>query len=132
MPVSRLVMLLLSVSASPEDKTILENGGFESAAEVRPGADGPGAGLAIGENAAGSHGVVAQFGVSGSTEGYPVRSGQAGPWRGAVLRIVAVRTGPRTSIRCAQGLESGKWYRVSAWVRGGAVACSFYKYLSPE
>jgi hypothetical protein len=60
-----------------------------------------------------------------------IRSDPGKPAHGGerFVRIVAVKNGTAHIYQMCAGLESGKWYRVSAWVRGGAVTLSFYEYF---
>ena len=94
MPASCLAMLLLSVCASPEDKTVLQNGGFESAAEVRPGANGLVQGWRLAEPplvpTAWSLNVAypGALKVLRSDPGKPAHGGER------FVRIVAIKNGP--------------------------------------
>jgi len=126
---SFLAAILLSACVSDADQAILQNGGFESVAEVGAGADGLVQGWRLGQpplvpavwslNTA----YPGALEVERTAPGKPAHGGER------FVRIAAVKSGPAHLYQMCKGLESGKWYRVSAWVRGGAVSLSFYEYL---
>ncbi len=129
MSVPCLAMFLLSAGALGADPSILANGGFESVAEVRAGADG----LVQGWRLAQPPLVPAAWSLNTAYPG-ALEVGRSEPGKPAhggerFVRITAMESGPAHLYQMCQGLESGKWYRVSAWVRGGAVTLSFYEYF---
>jgi hypothetical protein len=125
-----IAALLLGATALGEDKTILQNGSFESAAEARAGADGLVQGWQLAQRplipAAWSlnSAYPGALEVERSSPGRPAHGGER------FVRIAGIKSGPAHLYQMCTGLESGKWYRVSAWVRGGAVTISFYEYLT--
>ena len=130
MPAWCLAAWLLSACASGQDKPIVENGGFESWTEARAGADGrvygwklsppPQVPVAWTPNSA----YPGELTACRSEPGKPAAHGGQ-----RFLRIAGADSGSAHLYQMCQGLEPGKWYRVSAWVRGGAVSLSFYEYF---
>ncbi len=126
---SFLTALVLSSCVSAQDAPILKNGGFETAAEASAGADGllngwklvqpPRVPAAWTPNPA----YAGQLAVCQSEPGKP--GAHAG------RQFVRITANSKTAhlYQMCHGLEAGKWYRVSAWVRGGAVSLSFYEYM---
>lgn len=128
------VLIILGWSSSAlvlgAEKTILENGGFESIGEVRAGAEGLVQGWRLGRPPLVPTAWSLNTAYPGSLEvgrsepGSPAHGGER------FVRIAGIKSGSAHLYQMGTGLESGKWYRVSAWVRGGAVTLSFYEYLT--
>jgi len=124
-----LFTLLLSFCASEQNKPILKNGGFETAAEARVGADG----LLHGWKLAQPPRLPISWSLNTAYPGelavFRSESGKPGAHTGQ--QFVCITADNRTAhlYQMCQGLESGKWYRISAWVRGGAVSLMFYEYF---
>ena len=112
-----------------QGRSILENGGVESAGPVSAGADG----LVQGWKLAKPPQVPTAWSLNTAYPGaLKVCSSEPdSPAHGGkrFIRLAAIKSGPAHLYQMCTGLQPGKWYRVSAWVRGGAVALSFYEYF---
>jgi len=124
-----LIALLLSSCLYGQNESILKNGGFETAAEARVGADG----LVHGWKLAQPPQIPTSWSLNTAYPGALAvcRSESEGPGAHAGQQFVRITADSRTAhlYQMCQGLESGRWYRVSAWVRGGAVSLMFYEYF---
>lgn len=127
-----LFLLLLPACLSGQSQSVLKNGGFESVTTARPGADG----LVNGWKIAPSPQVPVawtpnpaypgELSVAQSGSGKPAAHGGE-----RLVRISAIQANKDAHLyQMCEGLDPAKWYRVSAWVRGGAVSLSFYEYFS--
>jgi hypothetical protein len=125
-----LCLAALALSGnSAEAAAVLENGGFEGVAETHPGPDG----LVQGWRLARPGLVPAAWQLNAAYPGKLAvyRPGPGRPPAHGGERFVRMGAGPDRPAhlyQVCQHLESGKWYRVSAWVRDGAAALSFYEY----
>ena len=125
---SSCVLMLLLAAGDCTGGPILENAGFETVRAVRPTADGLANGWRLGRppllpaawtlNSA----YPGELTVCGSTAAAQAHRGQR------FLRLTAAERDAHVYQMC-NGLEPGRWYRVSAWVRGGAVSLAFYEYF---
>ncbi|NUQ62257.1 MAG: hypothetical protein HUU20_07200 [Pirellulales bacterium] len=127
---SCLLLLLLSALAPEPSQSLLKNGGFETVAEARPGADGLVNGWKLGQPPQ----VPASWTPNPAYPGeLSVPAPEAGkPAAHGGQRFVRI-SGPTRDAHLYQmceGFDPAKWYRVSAWVRGGPVTFSFYEYFS--
>ena len=126
--VARYILLgafLLSACAFAQGPAILQNGGFEALTEVRPGADGLVAGWKMGQPPQVPKGWHLNSAYPGQ-----LAIGSDKPHSGkSFVRITASEKTTAHLYQTCVGLEAGKWYRVSAWARGGAVALEFYEYF---
>ena len=104
---------------------IINNGSFESLRDVKPGADGLVTGWKL--DAAGQ--------IPSGWQPNPAYPGQLmlgtdDPHAGSrFVRITASARGAAHIYQRCQGLQAGKWYRVSLWARGGAFAVQTYEYF---
>lgn len=124
------VTLLLSACALGESKPLVANGGFELAAEAKPGTNGLVQGWRLGQPPRIPTGWSLNTAYPGELAVCETEPGKPGAHAGQ--RFVRVAAPDHRSAHLYQmcpGLEAGKWYRVSAWVRGGSVALAFYEYL---
>lgn len=124
------VSLLISVCALGEAKPLVANGGFESVAEVKLGADGRVQGWRLGQPPRVPAGWSLNTAYPGELSVCDTEPGKPGAHAGQ--RFIRIAAPDRRSAHLYQmcpGLEAGKWYRVSAWVRGGSVTLAFYEYL---
>ncbi len=125
------VTLFVSVCVLGQDKPLVANGGFESVAEARPAADGLVQGWRLGQPPLVPTVWSLNTAYPGELAVCGVEPGKPGPHAGQrFVRIAVPEHRTAHLYQMCHGLEAGKWYRVSAWVRGGAVAISFYEYLS--
>ena len=127
---SCLLVLLLSASAPEPDQSVLKNGGFEAVSEARPGADGLVNGWKLARRPR-----CRQAGrpIRRIPESWPSIESPAGtPGAHSGQRFVRISASQRNAhlYQMCEGLDPAKWYRVSAWVRGGAVSLSFYEYFA--
>ncbi|MFH1918718.1 MAG: hypothetical protein ABIP48_02355, partial [Planctomycetota bacterium] len=126
---SCLVMLLSAACAFEQGESIVENGGFEKFSEVRVGADG----LVQGWRLAEPPRIPTAWSLNTAYPGQLALLGSEADKAGAHggQHFVRIAADDRTAhlYQMCRGLESGKWYRVSAWVRGGAVSLGFYEYF---
>jgi hypothetical protein len=123
-----LAMLLLSASATADGAPILANGGFETLAPAHVGADGLSNGWRLAEPQvpaawALNSAYPGELAVCRSEPGRPSHGGQH------FVRLSASENHDAHLYQLCRGLEPGRWYRVSAWVRGGALSLAFYEYL---
>ena len=124
-----LAALVLSSWVSGQNEPILKNSSFETATQVRAGADRQAHGWKLTP--------PAQIPASWTPNpAYPgelavCRVEPSKPGAHAGQQFVRITAGNRTAhlYQMGHGLQAGKWYRVSAWVRGGAVSVSFYEYF---
>jgi hypothetical protein len=125
---SSAAIWLLSACIAGQAPSILENGGFESVAKAR---------IEAKERVHGWR-VTPPLHVPAAWTLNPAYPGEltvshAGPGRAAHggERFVQITADDRPAhlYQMCKGLAPGRWYRVSAWVRGGAVSLSFYEYF---
>jgi hypothetical protein len=124
-----LVLLVLSACALGVDKPILVNGGFETVAEARVGSDGLVQGWKLGQPPQVPTAWSLNTAYPGALEVNRSEPGKSAHGGVRYIRIAAVKSGGAHLFQMCQGLQSARWYRVSAWVRGGAVSISFYEYF---
>ena len=101
---------------------------LQTAAAARVGADGLSNGWRLGRPPQ----VPAAWTLNSAYPGELAVCRSARPSRpiaGSIHTAITAAERDRAHLSDVSGLESGEWYRVSAWVRGGAVACSFYEYF---
>lgn len=119
----RPCLLLITLLAAPvlaQDGPFISNGGFEEVREATPGV----AGWTLADPPL----VPAGWSLNVAYPGELVMSAE-GPRSGERhARITAPPGGSAHLYQMCAGLERGTWYRVSAWVRGGAVSVMFYEY----
>jgi hypothetical protein len=112
------------LSAADSSGSIITNAGFESWTAVKPGPDGLLSGWRLD--------TPPQLADSWTLNtAYPgqLLVGQRGPHSGQrFARIVASAEQTPHLYQMCKGLKAGAWYRVSAWTRGGPVACYCYEY----
>lgn len=126
---SLAILLFGACGAAESQPAVVANGGFESVAEARPGADGLVQGWRLAQPPVVPTAWSLNSAYPGSLEvkqsepAMPAHSGER------FVRLAAIKSGQAHLFQMCQGFESGKWYRVSAWVRGGAVTFSFYEYF---
>jgi len=124
-----LFTLFLSSCIYGQNEPILKNAGFETAAEARVGADG----LLHGWKLTQPPRIPTAWSLNTAYPGELAvcRSELQGPGAHAGQQFVRITADSRTAhlYQMCQGLESGEWYLVSAWVRGGAVSLMFYEYF---
>jgi len=119
------VMLGQPPAAPAQTSVLLQNGGFEAVHETTPGPDGLVGNWRLGDPPQ----VPDHWNVNSA---YPGRLdiSQDKPHSGQrFIRILAPAKGTPHLYQMCAGLQAGKWYRVSAWARGGALAVSFYEYF---
>ncbi len=119
------VAVILAQVARGQEEALLKNGGFEAVRTAKPGADGLVSGWKLGDPpempeswTLNSH-YVGQLAI-GTEQPY---SGER------FVRITAPDEGSAHLYQVCTGLEAGKWYEVSAWVRGGPLVIHFYEYF---
>ena len=126
---STLVILLLSSCVCGQNESVVKNGGFETAAEAKVGTDG----LLHGWKLTQPPRIPTSWSLNTAYPGELAvcRSESGRPDAHAGQQFARITADNRTAhlYQMCQGLESGKWYRVSAWVRGGAVSLTFYEYF---
>ena len=123
------VLVLVSVLAAQltfgQEESVLRNGSFEALSVVTPGADGLVSGWKLGEPA-----EVPQYWSLNSAYPGELAIGTEAPQSGErFVRLTAPEPGSAHLYQMCEGLEAGKWYRVSVWVRGGPVIVHFYEYF---
>ncbi len=127
---SCLLVLLLAVSAAEPDPAVLKNGGFEAVSDARPGADGLVNGWKLAQPPQVPTGWTPNPAYPGELAVIESPTGRPGAHSGQrFIRISASQRDAHLYQMCA-GLDPAQWYRVSAWVRGGAVSVSFYEYFA--
>ncbi len=123
-----LAFCLVAAGPSGQDESILKNGGFESCIEAPADASGEGKGWRFSSQMPAAWtpnpAYPGELTVCSSEPDGPAAHGGE-----RFVRIAGVQAGSAHLYQMCQGLEPGKWYRVSAWVRGGAVSLSFYEYF---
>ena len=124
-----LVTLLLSCCVYEQNESILKNGGFETAVEARVGADRLVHGWKLAEPARIPTAWSLNTAYPGELAVCRSEPGTPGAHTGQQFVRITADTGTAHLYQMCQGLKSGKWYRVSAWVRGGAVSLTFYEYF---
>lgn len=123
------LVLLLCASAAEQNPSVLKNGGFEAVREARPGADGLVNGWKVAPLQVPTS-WTPNSAYPGSLAVVESAAGQAGAHGGQrFVRMVASQHHAHLYQMC-EGFDPAKWYRVSAWVRGGAVSLSFYEYFA--
>ncbi|NLX97343.1 MAG: hypothetical protein GXY83_14330 [Rhodopirellula sp.] len=124
-----LVLLCWACGADPS-RPVMSNGDFEAVAPSQPGADGLVQGWKLGPAAQTPVAWTPNPAYPGTLLVAENRPGEqdahGGKW---FVRISASRNTAHLYQMC-QGLKAGKWYRVSAWIRGGAASLSFYEYFT--
>lgn len=127
---SGLLVLFCCASAAEQNPGVLKNGGFEAVSEARPGADG----LVNGWKVAQPPQVPTSWTPNPAYPGAlaVVESAAAGPGAHSGQRFVRIVASQHNShlYQMCEGFDPANWYRVSAWVRGGAVSLSFYEYFA--
>jgi len=123
------VLVLVSALAAQltfgQEESVLRNGSFEALSVVTPGADGLVSGWKLGEPA-----EVPQYWSLNSAYPGELAIGTEAPQSGErFVRLTAPEHGSAHLYQMCEGLEAGKWYRVSVWVRGGPVIVHFYEYF---
>ena len=120
-----LVATLTAQPASSQQESVLRNGSFEAVRMATPGADGLVSGWKLGEPAE----VPQHWSLNTAYPGQ-LAVGTEGPHSGArFVRLTAPEQGSAHLYQMCEGLEAGKWYEVSVWVRGGPVVVHFYEYF---
>ncbi len=127
---SCLLVLLLAVSAAEPDPSVLKNGGFEAVSDARPEADGLVNGWKLAPPPQVPTGWTPNPAYPGELAVIESPTGRPGAHSGQrFIRISAAQHHAHLYQMCT-GLDPAQWYRVSAWVRGGAVSVSFYEYVA--
>ncbi len=120
-----VVAILMAQVAWGQEPALLVNGGFEEMRTVKPDAEGLVSGWKLGEPAQVPEGWSLNTAYPGE-----LAIGTTRPHSGErFVRITAPDEGSAHLYEMCKGLEAGKWYRVSIWVRGGPVTVSFYEYF---
>ena len=113
-------------AAAVEGGAILKNGDFESVQDAKPGSDGLVTGWRLGSPAQMPTGWQLNAAYPGQ-----LAIGVDGPHSGSrFVRITAHPSGTAHLYQMCQGLQAGKWYRVSLWARGGAFVVQTYEYFN--
>ncbi len=125
-----LFVLLLSASAPEQNQPVLKNGGFEVAVAAHAGADG----LVNGWKLAPPPQVPTSWTPNPAYPGelavVEAAAGQGGAHSGQRFVRISAQDRHAHLYQMCEGFDPAKWYRVSAWVRGGAVSLSFYEYFA--
>lgn len=125
-----LLFLVFAAPVSEQDDPVLKNGGFEAAVAARPGADGLVNGWKVVPPAQVPANWTPNPAYPGELAVVESPADQGGAHSGQRFVGIAARERHAHLYQMCEGFESAKWYRVSAWVRGGAVSLSFYEYFS--
>ncbi len=120
-----MIMATSRPALAVERVPIINNGSFESLRDAKPGADGWGAGWKL--DAAGQ--IPSDWQLNPAYSGQ-LMLGTDDPYAGSrFVRITASARGAAHIYQRCQGLQAGRWYRVSLWARGGAFAVQTYEYF---
>ena len=105
---------------------LVGNGGFESLHQAVPDTDGRVAGWETGPDPL----VPDDWRLNDAYPGQ-IAIGTVAPHSGrSFVRIAASKTGEAHIYQTCDGLEAGRWYRVSAWARGSRTSVLFYEYFA--
>ena len=120
-----ILMLLLGAPACAQTGGILQNTGFETIRPATPGADG----LVLGWKLGTPPQVPAGWSLNSAYPG-GLEIGTDRPHGGERFARITSPAGHQAHLfqPCAD-LEVGKWYRVTAWMRGGPLTVHFYEYF---
>ncbi len=127
---SCLLGLLCLAPSSSENTPLLTNGGFEAVAKVQPGAEGLVQGWKFPDPAQVPVGWTPNSAYPGELTVVGTEAGQHGAHGGERFVRISASRGTAHLYQMCEGLDPEKWYRVTAWVRGGAVSLSFYEYFA--
>ena len=119
-----LLFLILATAVSAQNEMPLTNGDFELVTELTPGADGLCQGWRLGDPPVIPSGWTLNTHYVGTLE---VRTDDARSGE----RYVRLTGDPEVGGHIYQmrdDLEVGRWYRVSAWIRGGTASLYMYEY----
>lgn len=105
---------------------LIVNGGFEAVKQAKPGADGLVSGWKLGEPPE----VPESWSLNSAYPGELAVSTDRPHGGERCVRLTARPDGSAHLYQVVQGLEPGKWYRVSAWARRGTVIVDFYEYFA--
>jgi len=118
-----LLALIFAAAALAQDEMPLTNGDFETVTEVAPGADGLYQGWTLGDPPVVPDRWTLNTAYPGTIQ---VRVG--GAFSGErYVRLIAGQRGTHI-FQMRDDLEVGRWYRVSARVRGGTASIHMYEY----
>ena len=108
-----------------QETTFLQNGGFEIWRQANPDASGLVSGWTLGEPPLVPEGWVLNSAYPGrlTVETDQPHSGKSH------ARLTAPEKGGCHLYQPCQGLQSGQWYRLSFWMRGGPLEVCFYQYF---
>lgn len=120
-----MAMTTSLLAMADESVAMLKNGGFESLHDAKPGPDG----LVEGWKLDAVGGIPLNWKPNPAYPGQ-LLIGADGPHSGSrFARILASTRGAAHLYQGCQGLQAGKWYRISLWARGGAFAVQTYEYF---
>ncbi len=123
--VAASVAALAAQLGSPQQESLPLNGSFEATRAATAGPDGLVSGWKLGEPAEVPEGWSLNTAYPGQLD---IGTGEAHSGE-RFVRITAPEAGSAHLYQMCEGLEAGKWYRVSVWVRGGPVVVHFYEYF---
>jgi len=125
-----LLVALLSASAPEQSPSVLRNGGFEIAAAAQAGADGRVQGWKLASPPQLPAHWTPNSAYPGELAVVESAAGPSGARSGQRFVRISAQQGSAHLFQMCQGFDPAKWYRVSAWVRGGAASVSFYEYFA--
>jgi len=120
------IALLTAIGVWGQPQALVANGGFEAVTKQTPGADGLVAGWDLGD----APQIPTGWMLNTAYPGRLTVGDEAAHSGDRFARILSPEGGSSHLYQMLSGLEGGKWYRVTVWVRGGPLLVHFYEYFT--